>query len=424
MVAGGGAHILWETTDAKGVFKLEHLGVNAFHQKLASRMMQLGNGKSQPLSELWMKTPERRSYDGIVFMPGKKAPERFYNLWRGFAYEPLEGRAHEYIGPWRRSLDMFLEHALENVCNGDPNLFLWLIGYFAHLIQKPWEKPLVAIVFKGSKGTGKNALIDRVGALLGHHYLLTSNRRYLVSNFNGHLENLLLFALDEAFWSGDKQAEGTLKDLITGKTHVVEHKGKEPYAVDNCTRVVIIGNEEWLVPATQDERRFAVFNVGDGRKQDRGYFRAMREGMERGGYRLLLRYLLDYDITGIDVDAAPLTAGLLDQKLSSLEPFHQWWFACLSEGRIINGEFSTEWPSSIDVDSFWGAFTRNCRERNIRSRTEDRRGLGRMLTRVVSGVEKTTRREGGIVVNAYKLPSLDEARRSFEKFIGHEVKWE
>src|SRR5690606_13114237 len=147
---------------------------------------------------------------------------------------------------------------------------------------------------RGGKGTGKNALVDRVGYLLGNHYLLTSNRRYLVGNFNGHLEHCLLFALDEAFWSGDKQAEGQLKDLITGSHHVIEHKGKEPYSVENCTRIVIIGNEEWLVPSSHDERRFAVFHVGDGRKQDRAFFQAMREGMERGGYRLLLRYLLDY----------------------------------------------------------------------------------------------------------------------------------
>jgi hypothetical protein len=46
-----------------------------------------------------------------------------------------------------------------------------------------------------------------------------------------------MFALDEAFWSGDKQAEGTLKDLITGRDHVIEHKGKEPYTVANKTRV-------------------------------------------------------------------------------------------------------------------------------------------------------------------------------------------
>jgi hypothetical protein len=93
-----------------------------------------------------------------------------------------------------------------------------------------------------------------------------------------------MFALDEAFWSGDKQAEGVLKDLITGRDHVIEHKGKEPYSVANKTRVVIIGNEDWLIPASHDERRFAFFDVGDGRKQDRAFFQSMREGMEAGGY--------------------------------------------------------------------------------------------------------------------------------------------
>jgi hypothetical protein len=422
VLAGGGSHILWETKDHRGFYKLEHLSIQSFHQKLASKLMYIADGKARSTSELWMKSPDRRGYDGICFMPGKKAPERFYNLWRGFSVEPLTSKPTPEA---KHAVDMFLEHALKNVCRGDKILFHWLIGYFAHLIQRPWEKPLVALVFRGSKGVGKNALVDCVGSLLGNHYLLTSNRRYLVGNFNGHMENLLLFALDEAFWSGDKQAEGTLKDLITGKTHVVEHKGKEPYSVENCTRVVIIGNEEWLVPATQDERRFAVFDVGDGRKQDRTFFQTMREGMERGGYRLLLRYLLDFDTAGTDANAAPNTEGLLDQKLSSLGPFHQWWLDCLTEGAIVNADFSGGWSKEVDKDRFRSAFRRYIKERQIRSRIPEDRAIGRLLKQCLPSTDAANkRREGTELINVYRIPDLEQSRREWEKFIGHPVAWD
>ena len=370
VTAGGGHHILWETTDANGRYKLEHLAAGSFLAKFAPNEMTIGK-QTRSIADWWLKDKTRRTYDGLVFLPEQPAPARFYNLWRGFAYTPAPRAEHP-------ALDAFLDHAKTNLCGGDEALYRWLLGYCAHLIQRPWEKPLVALVFRGAKGTGKNAFIERVGALLGGHFLLTSNRRYLLGNFNGHLENCLLFALDEAFWSGDKQAEGALKDLITGREHVIEHKGKEPYAVANKTRVVIIGNEDWLVPASHDERRFAVFTVGDGRKQDRAFFQDMRVGMEVDGYPHLLRYLLDYDLSGIDLNAAPATHGLSEQKHHTLDPFHQWWFDCLEEGALIGSE-SSAWPHEHNCERFRAAFRRYVKERNIRSRVPEDRAIGRLL---------------------------------------------
>jgi len=417
VIAGGGCHILWETTDAKGMWKLEHLTMSAFNGKFASHKIQLGR-KTVPVTEEWMEWDGRRSYDGIVFAPCQPVPDRFYNLWRGFQVEPW---GQEPVPPpVQAALDAWLEHGLQNVCRGDRVLFRWLLAYCAHIVQRPWEKPLVSLVFRGAKGVGKNAFIETVGRLLGGHFLLTSNRRYLIGNFNGHLENCLMFALDEAFWSGDKQAEGTLKDLITGTEHVIEHKGKETYKVDNRTRVIIIGNEEWLVPASHDERRYAVFDVGDGRKQDRAFFKAMREGMEAGGYRLLLSHLQNVDLTGIDLNGAPETDALLDQKLASLEPFHQYWLDCLSEGRILLSDFGEEWPEAVDCNRFRDAFRRYAKERHVRSRLPDDRTIGKQLRDACPGTFHTKTSRAGYV---YKLPTLEQCRTAWSTFIGHGVRW-
>lgn len=415
-IAGGGSHILWETTDEKGKPILQHLDKGTFHTQHAAWKMRIGK-RDEKITELWLEHPSRRSYDGLCFQPGQVSPTRFYNLWRGFAYEP----ASKYDG--HPAVEAWLEHARDNVCHGNDQLFRWLVGYFAHLVQRPWEKPLVALVFRGGKGVGKNALVERVGSLLGGHFLVTSNRRYLVGNFNGHLENCLLFALDEAFWSGDKQAEGQLKDLITGGQHVIEHKGKEPYPVDNKTRIVILGNEDWLAPASHDERRFAVFNVGDARQNDRAYFENMRTGMERGGYGQLLRYLLDFDLAAVDVNAAPATAGLLDQKHATLEPLEQWWLNCLLEGRIVAGDFEHAFGNAVECERFRGAFRRYARERGIRSRLPDERSFGRIFKRICASVAAGRQRDGDRLVNTYKLPTVAEARASWDSFIGHPVEW-
>ena len=416
VLAGGGAHILWETTDGLGRYRLEHLTISAFDAKFAPQKMIVGK-KQHSVSKLWMEWKERREYDGLVFMPEQKPPSRFYNLWRGFSVKPAE-RMEENV-----AVNSFLEHAKNNVCRNENKLFQWLIGYFAHIIQRPWEKPLVALVFRGAKGVGKNALIETVGALLGSHFLLTSNRRYLVGNFNGHLENCLMFALDEAFWSGDKQAEGTLKDLITGKEHVIEHKGKEPYVVENKTRIIIIGNEDWLIPASYDERRFAVFDVGGGRKQDIRFFKSMRNGMDRGGYGVLLRFLLDYDISALDFNIAPSTQALMEQKQHTMEPLHQWWLDCLENGTLLCSEFPG-WPEEVECERFRSAFRRYVKERQIRSRLPEDRVIGKLLKRCVPGLVKKrlNRREDGQPY-AYTIPDLEIARKEWDIFIGHPTEW-
>lgn len=431
VTVGGAHHILWETTDVNGKFLLEHLSEHSFHKMFAPQNLITADGKKIPITELWIKDPKRRSYKGLCFKPEVQVPEDWYNVWRGFAVEPL---APEKASPRARSaVQSFFNHALENVCGGDEVLYTWLVTYFAHLIQKPSQKPLVALVFKGEKGVGKSALVDRIGYLLGGHYLATAERRYLTGNFNAHLENCLLLALEEAYWAGDPQAEGVLKHLITGATHTIERKGQESYKVDNCTRVVIIGNEKWIVPASEDERRYAVFNVGAGKKQNRAFFKEMREGMEANkgeGYSLLLHKLQTWNLSQADVDQAPVTEGLRDQKLATLDPFDQWWFQCLSDAKIVNGssfsaDDSDSWPEQVDKENFRISYERYHKARNIRSRVMDAVSMGRSLKRVLpSCVLNAKRREGQKLVNVYKIPDLKSARESFEKFLGHKIEWE
>jgi hypothetical protein len=416
---GGSAAILWEGEDAEGKFALKYLDPATFHLKFAAHKMRIETKKGvelTPVTKLWIQDESRRSFDGVVFRPGLPDTPGYYNMWRGFSVQPKEGP--------HPAVDMFLDHALNNVCGGDKNLCHWLIGYFAQMVQRPYEKPLVALVFKGNKGVGKNALVERVGYLLGSHFSVADDDRYLLSNFNGHMERMLFLVLDEAAWAGDKRAEGKLKGLITGSHHLIEHKGKEPYRVENRTRVAIIGNEDWLVPASHDERRFAVFNVGDGRKQDRIYFHQMRTGMERGGYGHLLAYLRDYDISGLDLNAAPATKGLYEQKIATLEPFPAWWLDCLTDGRIVQSDFGDAWPDAIECDRFRDAFSRYFRNRGLKRALPDSRSLGRTLRKICAPIKHDKERQGTRTVNVYELPPLDECRTAWENYIGHRGAWE
>lgn len=415
MFMGGDHAILQETIDEKGGKETRLLSEHSFKRMFSTKKNE---GAKKTWAEEWLDYPGRRQYNGLCFAPGREPRNNYYNLWRGFreSYgikDPVKAK---------KGLDMFLEHALENVCNGDRSLFNWLMSYFGHMIQKPFERPLTTLVFKGKKGTGKNALVDRVGFLLHKHYLVAHNARYLTSSFNGHMESCLMLVLDEAFWSGDKSAEGQLKGLTTAPEIMIEQKGRDPYKVDNLLRLVVIGNEEWLVPASADERRYAVFNVGDKRAQDTKFFHDMRVFMEEfGGSELLLEHLRNLKLE--DINVAPKTEGLIEQKINSLEPLEEWIFDSLKQG-CISETFVEEWPDRLGKKDSRDAFKKYVEERNIRSRIPSQIGFGMRLKRIMPSLDANQRISSeGKQFGAYIFPPLEKARKEFEKFLNQKIDW-
>lgn len=418
VTAGGSVRILWERKNHEGRDGVEHMSVQSLHEKLANRLMMIED-KSVPVSKLWMKSVNRREYDGICFAPNKLVP-KFYNLWHGFSVGMPTG---EPTPEAKRGLELFLEHIRENVCDGDLELTRWVLAFFAHLIQKPEDKPGVALVLRGRKGVGKNVITDCVFRLLGDHCILAANRRYLSGNFNSHLENKLLLVLDEAFWSGDKLSEGILKDMITGATHQIERKGYDSYPVANLLRVVIYGNEEWIVPATEDERRFAVFNVGDARRGDREYFGAIKDGMKAGGDQLLFQYLMNFDLSQVDVNVAPQTGALMSQKEHSLNAMAAWWLASLRAGYVL-GSSDHEWPTDMPRNLLRDSFYTEAKAQNMHGRLPNAVHFGRQFGQMApSSAGEVLKREGDTRYRVYPFATVEQSRTEFEAFVGGKIDW-
>lgn len=430
LISGGEAQILWDTHDSKGREVLEFLSIPAFKIKMAAKKGFDGK-KEVPLSSLFLEDAATQRFDGLEFDPQhgpiidverNGSRRRFRNLWTGFAYEPAPSGAS--CGAVAR----FIEHIQLGMCDGDEALFRWVFGFFAHLIQKTWEKPGVAIVLLGDKGTGKTFITEIFGALCGKHASSTSNPRYVTGNFNGHLENNVLLTFDEAFWCGNKQVDGIVKGLITSSHHNIERKGLEPFSVRNLTRLIIISNEDEAVRATSFERRYAVLTVNNRRRQDTAFFGSIQEGMEAGGYRVLLRTLLDFNLEGLNFNVAPKTQGLLQQKVLSLEPWKQYWFSCLHDGQILGLEHEG-WPETISCKRFQQAVKDSLRDRNIHGWLPSSVTIGQKMRPLglrwqQQRVPQEKRLQGDPEFNTvYVIPPLAEARRLFNKDTEQEFEW-
>src|SRR5262249_40602117 len=133
--------------------------------------------------------------------------------------------------------------------------------------------------------------------MFGQHGLHISAMKHLTGQFNAHLMDCVLLFADEAYWPGDKSAEGTLKMIITEEGLPIEKKGYDTITSDNMLHIIMAGNADWQVPASMDERRFAAFGVSEKHIGDRAYFDALfKQTFENGGLEGMMFDLLERDL--------------------------------------------------------------------------------------------------------------------------------
>lgn len=437
--------ILREREDVEPEERVRFISVDAFRTYCANRPIRWqyeakdDDGKpvqkwaSRDRGKYWLNHSLRRTYDGVCFFPnpdGARAPKRYLNLWRGYGLAPstaAAGRADRYA--------IFSDHLANNIAAGDAAHARWIWHWFAHTLQRPRERIGTAIVLRGKMGAGKTIAGEVIGRLIPSHYFLVDDSRYLTGQFNAHMASCLLLQVDEGFWAGDKSAEGRLKGLITARKQMIESKGVDPVRLDNYVRVMFSSNENWVVPAGLEERRFAVFDVADHAMQNDSYFGELFRQLEDGGYAALLADLLAVDLDAEDAPnlrRIPKTGALLEQKIRSMDPVFQWFYERLEDGAPTRR--ASSWKDDVAIITLHNDYLKFCDRIGQRRRvSETEFGIAmRRLLPFVRKVRKTfevpaphgapddvhVRRVWG-----YELPDLQACRDHLEGLMGQPVAW-
>jgi hypothetical protein len=278
----------------------------------------------------WLRNPQRREYDGVVFSPGKPSVGN-YNLWRGFSVQGVAGNCN-----------LFWQLVSDAICAGSPVLYEYVRSYFAHMVQKPWERPEVALVMRGGQGVGKNTFVDTMGSLLPPHFCEVSCVDQLTGRFNAHMRNAILIHANEATWGGNKSESGKLKAMITDATIPIEMKGMDILHVNNYMRLVVSSNNAWPVPVEADDRRFLLLDVAPVFKQNTNFFAALHAQMNSGGRAALMHDLMKENLAGFSPRNKPASPFGADVKLRSADTPTRWLFDCLNSNSY--GEPSCQQP--------------------------------------------------------------------------------
>lgn len=413
VMVGGDCVVLTEVIDpVRGQPDITLSRISDMQHKYANRLVADG-GKQVNAFTHWMRSPSRRDFDRIVFAPSGDV-RGSYNLWRGFAVLPLPG-----------DCSLFLAHIHDNICKGDAGLYNYVLAWFATMVQRPSDRPGVSIALRGKQGAGKTFVADTIGSLFGQHYVRVTSARHLTGNFNAHLRNALLVCADEAFWAGDKSAEGVLKSMVTDDVHMIEFKGRDAFAVKNHIWLLIASNHEWLVPAGLEERRFCVIEVADTQMQKSGYFRAIADQLDNGGREALLHELLTRDVSNVDLRALPDTSALRENKLLSMSPVQRFVFEMLAAGA---NDGSARWVTEVPIKTVYERYLEASNQVGDRRRANETE-MGMHLRKLMPGLKRKRRSQDSGTgskrqVYTYQFPPLKDCRAVFEREMRSKFDWE
>jgi hypothetical protein len=419
VMRGGHARVLHELVGETPQAEIEFIGTQDFGLKFANRIYPKidaeGKTKYEALGGLWLRWRNRRSYETARFMPDAaeaKARPYAFNTFPGFA---VAAATH------RKPLDhcgRIVEHVHEIVADGNREHGDYILAWFAHIVQRPSEKPGVALVLRSpEEGTGKTTMGTVMQRILGSMHSVIDHEG-LVSPFNSIFETILLAQLDEAAWSAGHKGAATLRTLISDPFMNYQAKGVDRWTARNYTRALMSSNKDWVVPASEHDRRYAVFDVSSRQANKAKYFDPLYREVENGGAAAFLQFLLAFDLSRVKLKIPPNTQARADQKMASAPITIKFMQNLIDSGESeIWGDAA---PGRIEHDRFYSMLESYFRKLGNKARFE-KRTEGIILKRWFPHLQSLRIGSRGRRFFVFEFGTLAQCRAAINKKIGGEA---
>lgn len=257
------------------------------------------------------------------------AYQKDLNLFRGFPhFDTLKDES--------ASIDLYLNSTIfknfkEKLCNGiiEPSSFDYIDNYFAHMIQKPSERPDSMVIFSGAQGTGKDLFISFVESMIGTDKVIQiDTMATLLKNFNVSIARKLLTKVNEISDKGvhiDKHDQ--LKEKITCKFLTIEPKGFDSYQIEHVSRYIGFSNKEKILTIENTDRRFMMVKTVNDMANNIPYHTLIANEMDDiDMIRSAFKYYATKDISAYQPRIIPSTEYKSEQKIESLPYTHKFLF--------------------------------------------------------------------------------------------------
>ncbi len=399
-----------------------------------------GKTKSVLKAGLWLKSPRRRQYDSVDFMPGEEDDGKVLNLWGGWAVQPDPG--DDYMD----RCDAFLDLVFEVICGNDTELATWLINWMANIVREPMKKSMTAPVIIGPEGAGKSLMVAYFGTILGPAYTVVTQDKHLIGSFNRHLAGTLLLHSEEALYGGDRKHANIIRSLITDEFRMFEQKGIDAKRVKNFLRLIMLSNLPHAAPAMPGDRRYTVIDMDKRKASDKLIERVLKE-KESGGPAALFRYLLEFNYDPLLARRNVKNASLSEMKTHNLTALEAWWMDVLMSGTLLPDRLAWAqkppkalWPEVVGSPTLYAAMETAMRARNVRN-VPHQVSFNSLVERMVGAKVQRSQRDysnelvgemgvpqawtllGNRQLSWVGFPSLEQCRKGFDRYLGQNIDW-
>jgi len=358
------------------------------------------NGEAGEFIGTWFKS-DNKTMDLIDFLPyGLDCPKDTYNLFNGFAIEkknvepaPLE------------SIDIILKH-IKNLGGGEEVCLEYQLNYFAHMIQHPAKKPLVAVLYKSDReGSGKNLFLEALYKnILGREYgMATADQEDIFRRFNTSYQKFMLI-FDEAKGKDSFMNSEKIKSRITCDDVYMEQKGFKGKMIKDFARCFFLTNNRTGVKVGLEDRRFVIFKCIDTFANDPKYFKPLATALyDDSIMQTFYNYLKDRDISNFD----PINDRPLTEEYKQMQSVNVPTIARFLSSYVDNEEFYKQFNDGLytDVVVKAGEFYEECSgwalEKGFKATNQTAFGID---IKQFEGVSK--KRKGSGVVYIIKLNKL------------------
>ena len=256
----------------------------------------------------WLKWPCRAQVEDLCYEPGKgEEVGDCFNLWKGWAFEPREGDVTPFI------------ELVEYLFTGaDKGAMRWFLQWCAYPIQHPGVKLFTAAVIHGTlQGLGKSLIGVTLGAIYGDNFTLIKQGQ-LHSAFNSWAECRQLVLGDDVTGSDKRADNDMLKTMITQLSLTVNAKYMPEYTVRDCVNYLFTSNQPDSFFLETHDRRFFVHEVTVAPLSD-DFYRRYQHWLSTGGPSALFHYLLKYDTSDFNPNAAAFRTSAKDRMIAAVQ---------------------------------------------------------------------------------------------------------
>ena len=268
--------------------------------------------KKYPFVLSWLKDSTIRTYDKFDFLPQQITPSNIYNSFKGYKSEKIPLIYSDIEN------SLIMKHIKDIICNNNNKIFNYFINFLANLIQHPYKKANTAIILKSIQGAGKDTIFEWFGRnILGEDYYLNTDKLELIfGKFNSKIENKILIVFNEVSGKDTFTINETIKNSITAKVNIVEHKGAKPYENTNNIGYVYLTNNDNPLKIPSDDRRFCAIELNNEKANNKEYFDLLYQEINSCKYdRAFYNYFMNIKIDNFNfISERPITSFYQNMK--------------------------------------------------------------------------------------------------------------